>query len=79
MAAVTPATISDQLLTMFEGLQLVNCWGEMSFFYNPDNASPRGTYFCTIKEKNGENDKASGLRQKRACFDLVLGFQNLGS
>lgn len=45
----------------YPGILPQETWGELSFFYNPDAALPRGTYFCTIKDKNGENDKASGL------------------
>jgi len=50
-------TISER----YESLMPQETWGELSFFYNPDEALPRGTYFCTIKDKNGDNDKASGL------------------
>ncbi len=61
---ITPSTISELLLTKFEDLRVIDSWGETSFFYNPDNLGPRGTYFCTIKEKNGENDRASELDRK---------------
>lgn len=64
MAVITPTVISNYLLMTFEGLRLIDSWGETSFFYNPDNLGPRGTYFCTIKEKNGQNDKASALDRK---------------
>lgn len=64
MTIITPDIISNFLLETFEDLRLINSWGETSFFYNPDNIGPRGTYFCTIKEKNGENDKASALDRK---------------
>jgi hypothetical protein len=64
MTAITPIIISKFLLSTFEDLRLINSWGEISFFYNPNNIGPRGTYFCTIKEKNGENDKASALDRK---------------
>lgn len=64
MTTITPEAISNFLLTTFEGLQLINSWGESSFFYNVGNAGPRGTYFCTIKENNGENDRASALDRK---------------
>lgn len=60
---ITPAAISNFLLTTFEDLRVIDSWGETSFFYNPNNLAPRGTYFCTIKEKNGENDKASELNR----------------
>jgi len=36
-------------------------WGETSLFYNPGSVLPNGVYFCTIKQNNGENDKASHL------------------
>lgn len=61
---VTPAILSNFLLEKFDDLRVIDSWGETSFFYNPDNKGPRGTYFCTIKEKNGENDKASALDRK---------------
>lgn len=64
MTPITPAIISDFLLKTFEGLRVIDSWGETSFFYNPDNIGPRGTYFCTIKEKNGDNDRASELDRK---------------
>lgn len=58
---MTPTTIQAYLLTTFCGLKPKASWGETSFFYNPDDSSPNGTYFLTIKEKNGENDRASQL------------------
>ena len=30
-------------------------------FHNPDDSLRRGIYFCTLKNKDGENDKASHL------------------
>jgi hypothetical protein len=56
--------IAEQLLKNFEGLKVVNAWGEKSFFYNPDGLLKRGVYFCTIKEKDGENDTASELNRE---------------
>ena len=40
---------------------LVKAWGEDSIFYNPDNSLKRGVYVMTVKQKDGENDKASNL------------------
>lgn len=48
----------------FPGLRCINTWGETSFFYNPNNVLKRGVYFCTIKEKDGENDAASNLNRE---------------
>lgn len=57
----TPDSIIDHLLERFEGTRVVDAWGERSIFYNPGLMLPRGVYFATVKEKNGENDKASQL------------------
>lgn len=60
---MNPTCISRYLLQTFEGLCVVPAWGETNFFYNPGNQRPRGSYFCTIKEKDGDNDKASALNR----------------
>lgn len=38
-------------------------WGETSLFYNPGHILPRGVYFATVKEKDGDNDRASNLNR----------------
>ena len=53
--------ISRYILAHYKDLLAVNAWGEQSFFYNPDGQFPRGVYFATLKEKDGDNDKASKL------------------
>lgn len=53
--------IKDFLEKNFEDLNVIETWGETAFFYNKDRRKKRGSYFCTIKEKDGENDKASNL------------------
>lgn len=58
---LTPYLVSNYLISNFSGLKVVEAWGEKSFFYNPDNLLKRGIYFCTIKEKDGDNDQASDL------------------
>jgi|TARA_R110000787_G_scaffold189378_1_gene301015 hypothetical protein len=57
----TPDSIIDHLLDRFDGTRVVEAWGERSIFYNPGLILPRGVYFATVKEKDGENDKASHL------------------
>ncbi len=57
----TPDSIIAHLLDRFEGTRVVEAWGERSIFYNPGLVLPRGVYFATVKEKDGENDKASHL------------------
>ena len=41
-------------------------------FYNPEKLLPNGVYFCTIKEKDGENDNASNL-DRQDIFRLSIG------
>lgn len=60
---LTPDFILNYLLKSFHGLKIINAWGEISVFYNPDNLLKRGIYFCTLKEKDGENDRASNLNR----------------
>lgn len=36
-------------------------WGETSFFVNPGNQLKNGAYFATIKDHDGQNDRASDL------------------
>jgi len=53
--------ILDDLLNRFNHLSVKRTWGETSLFFNPKGASAHGSYFVTIKESDGENDKASSL------------------
>lgn len=45
------------------GFDRKDAWGETSYFYNPGRALPRGTYFATIKDHDGENDRTSDLNR----------------
>jgi hypothetical protein len=67
---------ADQLITQiqskYDGLNLLNTYGEKSLFYNPDNILTKGIYFATIKEADGQNDKASDLNCQDV-FRLNLG------
>ena len=53
--------VDTWIMTTFDGLAPGKSWGERSYFYNPDGRTARGTYFLTIKEKDGANDRASNL------------------
>ncbi len=46
-----------------DGVVPKEAWGETSYFYNPGNIFERGTYFATIKQKDGANDCASHLHR----------------
>ncbi len=58
---ITPDDILKYCLDNFEGLVEVNSWGERGVFYNPGGVLKRGVYVLTIKEKDGDNDRASRL------------------
>jgi len=67
--------IVDDLLNRFNHLVVKKSWGETSLFFNPKGASAHGSYFVTIKESDGENDKASNLDRSgifRVSFGLSL-------
>ncbi len=66
--------IISYCLEKFEGTVLVNSWGEKGIFYNPDNKLKRGIYVLTIKEKDGENDKASSL-DREGIFRVNIGIR----
>ena len=64
--------IAERIERNFEGVVPKSSWGETSLFYNPGMALPNGVYFCTLKEKNGDNDKASEL-DRPDVFRLSIG------
>ena len=68
----TPDSIIAHLLDTYEGSRVVKAWGERSIFYNPGQKLPRGVYFATVKEKDGEKDKASHL-DRAGVFRLNVG------
>jgi hypothetical protein len=67
---------SNQLIAQIRSkycvLNLLNTNGEKTLFYNPDNLLTKGIYFVTIKEADGQNDKASDLNRE-GVFRLNLG------
>lgn len=75
--------ISQFILEQYQGLLAVDAWGEQSFFYNPEGRLPRGVYFATLKNKDGDNDKASALDRdgvfrfnfgvSKSSYEAVLG------
>ncbi len=58
---MTAAQFEIEILNSYKGLVVLNAYAELSFFYNPIGAFPKGIYFVTIKENDGPNDKASAL------------------
>lgn len=68
----TEKEIENYILQKYAHIVPLNSWGELSFFINPDQKLKRGTYFATLKSKDGENDKASNLDRKDV-FRLNIG------
>ena len=66
------SSISQYISSTFADIHPVAAWGETSFFYNPGRKLPRGIYFATLKDKDGDNDRASNL-QRQAVFRLNIG------
>lgn len=69
---ITPDYILKYCLDTLDGVVEVNSWGELGIFYNPGRILKRGVYVLTVKEKDGENDKASKL-DRESVFRLNLG------
>lgn len=61
--AISPNDILSYCLSSLEDTVLVESWGEKGIFYNPKGILKRGVYVLTIKEKDGDNDKASLLNR----------------
>ena len=61
---MTPDAIVNRICTELPGVVPKYSWGETALFYNPDKLLPNGVYFCTIKERDGANDKASNLNRE---------------
>lgn len=58
-----PNEILEYCIHNLHDTVLVESWGEKGFFYNPQNLLKRGVYILTVKEKDGDNDKASELNR----------------
>jgi hypothetical protein len=72
VVGVESSDVIDAVVSAFPGLAPKNSWGETSLFYNPDGVLPHGVYFATVKEQDGDNDKASGL-DRPGVFRLSFG------
>jgi hypothetical protein len=66
------SSITHYINDAFTSIYPVAAWGETSFFYNPGKHLPRGIYFATLKNKDGDNDRASDL-SRPGVFRLNIG------
>ncbi len=69
---MSPESIVKAITSELDGVIPKSSWGETSLFYNPGRLLPNGVYFCTIKEKNGDNDKSSAL-DRESVFRVSIG------
>ncbi|MGI9297020.1 MAG: DUF6194 family protein [Gammaproteobacteria bacterium] len=72
ISGVSAAEIEKLILEKYAHISPANSWGERAFFVNPNSFLPRGTYFATIKSKDGDNDRASRLHRP-GVFRLNIG------
>ncbi|MAK60166.1 MAG: hypothetical protein CMK09_04230 [Ponticaulis sp.] len=61
---MTPEDLTDIICSTYDGVIFKPFWGDQSFFYNPENRLSNGTYFATMKLKDGENDSASHINRE---------------
>ena len=81
--AMEPNQIVEHCLSHLDGTVLVESWGEKGIFYNPGRALKRGVYVLTVKEKDGQHDRASSLNRpgmyrvnvgiRKATFQKLFG------
>lgn len=69
---MTAEAVIQRIMREFHDLVPKATWGETSLFYNPGQVLKNGVYFATIKEHDGENDKASHL-DREGVFRLSFG------
>lgn len=64
--------VAATLLVRYPDTVAVETWGETALFCNPGRRLPKGVYLATLKDHDGENDKASGL-DRPGVFRLSIG------
>jgi len=64
--------VISTIISRLPGVVPKSSWGETSLFYNPGHRLPNGVYFCTIKDHDGVNDKASQL-DRQGVFRVAIG------
>ncbi len=69
---MTPADIAHDICARFAGVVPKASWGETALFYNPGQRLAHGVYFCTLKQQDGNNDKASHL-DREGVFRVAIG------
>jgi hypothetical protein len=68
---VKPEGIIKKIVSSFKGVFSKSSWSETSLFYNSGLLFPNGVYFCTLKEKDGDNDKAANQERQAAAVTRI--------
>lgn len=71
---MTSHEILEYCIENLPGTVEVESWGEKGIYYNPDKILKRGVYILTIKENDGENDRASNLNRD-GVFRINIGIK----
>lgn len=69
---MNPEVILKYCLDTLDGVVQASSYGERGIFYNPGGILKRGVYVLTVKEKDGENDRASRL-DREGMWRLNIG------
>ncbi|TVR39646.1 MAG: hypothetical protein EA402_14390 [Planctomycetota bacterium] len=72
---MTPDDIVSALVSSLCDVVPKASWGETALFYNRGRQLPNGVYFCTIKDHDGANDRASHL-DRQGIFRLAFALDN---
>lgn len=71
---IGPEAIEAWAQANFPDTLWLDSWGERAAFYNPGRRFPRGAYFLTLKQKDGEHDRASRL-DRQGIYRLNFSLQ----
>lgn len=69
---ITLESIIHYITTTFAAVQAVENWGDLFFYYNPDDKLPNEIYFATLKSQDDAYDRASNL-DRPSIFRLNIG------
>ena len=67
--------IFQYCLNSLKDTVLAKNWGERGIFYNPNNTLKKGVYILTVKEKDGENDRASNITNREGIYRINMGIR----
>lgn len=66
------AAVTRYIVETFDGSVTAAEWGDLFFFYNPDQTLPKDIYFATLKTSDDDYDHASNL-DRPGVYRLNIG------